>query len=95
MKTNEKGFTGLLMVGEVFAGVLFAGVLATHILAGQGKIGEAYNAYRFSGSQIVLMMDNQPKQFNQYRTECRNGDALPDNACRKIAAAYKLNGPMV
>ena len=95
MKTNENGFAGLLMVGEVFAGVLFAGVLASHMLAGQDKIGEAYNQYRFSGGQLVLMMDNQPKLFNRYRAECRNGDILPDNACRKIATAYKLNGPMV
>lgn len=91
MKT-EKGFGTALLIESV-AAVIFAGTMAAHMVAGHGELGKIYDASKFSGSNVVLMMDSKPKLFNEYRAECKNGAILPDDACQRIKTAYEVNGP--
>jgi hypothetical protein len=89
---NERGF-GTALLLESFAAVVFAGVFASHVLAGQGTLGKAYDMQKFSGSNVVMMMDSRPRLFNRYHIECEQGKVLPDKACRTIRTAYEVNGP--
>lgn len=92
MENRGKGFGTALLI-ESFAGVIFAGVMASHMLAGQGVMGQIYDKAKFSGGNVVMMMDTRPKLFKRYRAECERGQILPDNACQNIKTAYEVNGP--